>query len=182
MDTNQQTELEQYFLSLPEPVQQAISSIDIQAKMRTLSQKHQLHFDKWQALEDSVMLTVLGIIPGADLLTRIQTDTSLESDAAESLLEDISQEIFSPLHEEIERLTGSPDAEEVEKTPLDILTHEAVMLEKAQQSDSNHLLPPAPTPPPQNQTEKATRLDPPPHLENSSVRKSVQNDPYREQV
>lgn len=159
--------------ALPKVIRDAIDSADIAARLRGMAEKHRLHVDVWELLENEVRLTLLGFEDAANLAKNIEKELGVPAADAESLALDINESVFEPIREELERGLGSPQAKEVEVTELETLRTQAIAAERASGS----------TPPPPLLTAKATRAP----LSSAYVasqpsheRKAVDGDPYRE--
>lgn len=96
------------FKELPQALQTAILSTDIEKKLRELSEVHKLHLDQWQGLENEVMLALLGFQPGENLGENIKNAIGISDEDAQALAEDISDAIFKPIRTDLERALGKP--------------------------------------------------------------------------
>jgi len=107
---------------LPKAIQNAITSADIEKKLRGLSETHKLHLDQWQKLENEVMLALLGFQPVENLETNIKNEVGITEEEAKALAGDIADTIFEPIREELERELEKPaveeDAGDVQKIPI----------------------------------------------------------------
>lgn len=177
------------FEALPEVVQNAILSADMETRLRELSDKHQLHVDKWSALQDEVMLALLGIRPAEDLQKHIRESADIPDEVASALAADISQIIFEPIREELERELEHPEAKKEERSEIE--EARAKLLESSAARNVPSVEPsasiPAPilaaTPPAPQPVQKAVRGPASGAYksgEASAVRKDVRDDPYRE--
>ena len=108
--------LQARFKALPKALQNAITSVEVEEKLRGLSETHKLHLDQWQSLENEVMLALLGFQPIENLETNLKKEVGLADDAAAALAGDIAETIFQPIREELERELGEPVTEEEGKT------------------------------------------------------------------
>lgn len=170
-------ELKKRLLSLPQVVQDAITSADIDKQLRALSVTHKLHLDQWEKLENEVTLSLLGIQHIEDLEKNIQQEVGLSQPIAEQLAKSISLHIFEPIRAELERQLEHPAAQEKEVS--------AIETARTQQLGENNV-PPAtisPATPPLTQSGiKVTRPSDSSSYkpgEPSSTRAVVHDDPYR---
>jgi len=184
------------FQALPQVVQDAILSADTEARLRELSDKHKLHVDKWGALQDQVMLALLGIRPAEDLQKNIRESANIPDETAAALASDISQIIFEPIRQELERELEHPEAKDVEKSDVEEARSKLLESSAARNAPAPTpapVLAPQPaalatpviaaTPPPAPPTEKVVRAPASGAYkpgEASAVRKDVRDDPYRE--
>ena len=161
--------LEERFDQLPEAVQSAITSADVAAHLRKLSDSNQLHLDQWQQLETEVMMTLMGIKPVSALEQNIKSSVHVDDATARKLAEDISTVVFAPVRDEIERFLSHPSAKEKVGDPIADMTGEIL------KSSSSTITPVAPPP---TVTRKETPAEYKPG-ETSSARKDIHSDPYR---
>jgi len=160
--------LKERFDKLPKVIQNAITSADVEKRMRELADTHKLHIDQWQALENEVMLTLLGVQPIEDLERNLKTEVNVSSEIAGSLASDISKIVFEPIRAELERELEQSGAQAATSTPTPAAIAPAVL--------------PA-TPPTEAPTVRIERAPVSAAYkagETSTVRKSVEDDPYRE--
>lgn len=109
--------LQARFLQLPKALQNAITSADVEKKLRALSETHKLHLDQWQKLENEVMLALLGFQPVENLEANIKNEVGIAEEEAKALAGDIADTIFEPIREELERELEKP-AEKEGKEPV----------------------------------------------------------------
>ena len=101
--------LQERFNALPKALQNAITSADVEKKLRGLSETHKLHLDQWQKLENEVMLALLGFQPVENLEANIKNEVGIAEEEAKALAGDIADNIFEPIREELERELGKPE-------------------------------------------------------------------------
>jgi hypothetical protein len=111
---DQDKELQELFQKrlgeLPQVVQNAIRSADVQKRLRNLADTHKLHLDQWQVLENEVMLTVLGFQQIDSLEKNIKDQVGVSEEIARALTESANQLIFEPIRAELERGLEHPEA------------------------------------------------------------------------
>lgn len=171
-------EIKERFEKLPEVVKSAITSADIEKRLRALADTHKLHVDQWQTLETEVMLTLLGIEKVEEIEHNIGKELGVTSDMAHALAASINQIVFEPIREELERQLEHPAAKEVVLTGVEAARSQALSQGAAAASPA-----PAPTPPspaPDTTAARAPASGAYKPGEASSVRKEVIDDPYRE--
>jgi hypothetical protein len=110
--------LQERFNALPKALQNAITSAEIEKKLRGLSETHKLHLDQWQKLENEVMLALLGFQPVENLEANIKNEVGIAEEEAKAFAGDIADTIFEPIREELERELGKPTDEPVEDKPV----------------------------------------------------------------
>ncbi len=211
MDTDTQygEMIRERFAQLPKVVQDAITSADVSQRMQELAKKHSLHVDQWEALENEVQLTLLGVVSSEDLVANLERELRINTAAATLLAEDISTTVFEPIRQELERQLEHPNAQAqtttgVEDVRTQVLAGSsapvaapapapnlpieplAVPLTPAEPAPAAAVAPVQPaTPPPIAPTQKveraplSTAYKP---AEPSHERKAVEGDPYREQI
>lgn len=115
-DTHQNIEkiIQERLKELPVPVQKAITSTSVEARLRDLSNEYKLHLDQWQALENEVMLTLFGFQPVDDLEKNVRESVGVDGTTAQKLTNHIVHDIFEPIREELERELAHPEAKEKE--------------------------------------------------------------------
>ena len=100
-NTTLQQQLDEQFKQLPQIVQNAITSADIEKHLRALADTQRLHLDQWQKLENEVMLTLLGIQQIESLQRNIQSEVGVTSEVAQELAESINKIVFEPIRQEL---------------------------------------------------------------------------------
>jgi hypothetical protein len=167
------------FKELPKVVQDAITSADVQKRMRALADTNKLHLDQWESLENEVMLALLGFQPIEDLQKNIKSEVGVTDEVARALTEEVSKIVFEPIREEMERQLEHPDAKAESLTGVEQARKEALGAETVAATPA---VVPA-TPPTVANQEKTPRA---PISESyksgqpSAERKQVHDDPYRE--
>src|ERR1700761_2951610 len=102
-DTDLQQQIADRFKQLPKVVQDAITSADVEKRMRELADTQKLHLDQWEALENEEMLTLLGFQPIDELEKNIKSEVGVTDEVAKALTESISKIVFEPIRGELER-------------------------------------------------------------------------------
>lgn len=185
------------FASLPAVVQQAIVSADISKRLQELAKKHNLHLDQWEALENEVQLTLLGVKTSEKLSENIQSEIGVDVQTAIALATDISQIVFEPIRQELERQLEHPAAVAEKTTGVEdmrtqVLTDAAhdVSTAAAQSAPAAPAVASAPAiapgtppaPPVTAQVERAPVSSTYAPAAPSHERKTIEGDPYREQL
>lgn len=182
-DDNVKTLIEQHFNALPQVVRDAIESGHIDEKFKGLAAKYHLHYDEWQKVENLIMLTVLGLSPAEDLVKDITAQTSIGPERADSLVDDVSLSVFKPIHDEMQRQLGHPEAQDEQADDVEKLRRSAI----AAESESERLGPVGtpPAPPPAEQAIRAPTTGaykPGGTSAERTGKEGVAADPYREQI
>lgn len=118
-DNNTTQTLAEHFEKLPPVVQQAITGAHTEEHLRKLSEKHQLHLDQWQVLENEVMMTLFGLQPMSELAGHIEKGVGVSPQIAQELTLAISEEVFEPIRQQLERDLEHPEAQEQTINPVD---------------------------------------------------------------
>lgn len=177
--------LAERFSTLPKVVQDAITSADVQKHLRDLAEHHKLHVDQWQVLENNVMLTLLGFQPVAELTQHLKRDLSITEEVATELAQSISEMVFAPIRGEMERALSHPTA--TQEVLSDVEAVRAQELNTTSQPASAAPATPAvtpatpPSPAPEQKAER-TQIAPTYTGSASHERKTIEGDPYREQI
>ena len=175
-ELNVDQQLAERFKQLPKVVQDAITSADVEKRMRSLADTQKLHIDQWEALENEVMLTLLGFQPVEDLEKNIKSEVGVDDVTAKSLAEEISKIVFEPIRGELERRLEHPEAKAESLNGVEQAGKEAL------QAETTPAVAPAtpPTPPNQEKVERAPVSESYKSGQTSTERKEVHEDPYRE--
>lgn len=182
---NDETEkiIAEHLASLPEVVKTALYSADTEKLLQNVAKKHKLPYDKWTFLEDAVMLTLVGIDTEEDLRAALTGEIGLDNETAQVLLQDLSEQLFYPVREELERALTHPEAQE--KTVSDIETMAHQVSQGGEQENAEETVAATEDAAPTT-TEEPVKVERPEASEHykpgqpSYERKDVVSDPYRE--
>lgn len=172
-DAQLQQDLKERFAQLPKVVQNAITSADVEKRMRALADTHKLHLDQWESLENEVMLALLGFEPIDRLEKNLVSEVGVDATTAQTLAAEISRIVFEPIREELERELAHPQAK-----PEEVSAIEAVGAQALAQTVVLPATPP--TSKPKGQAARAPVSENYRAGETSAARASVFDDPYRE--
>ncbi|MEK7155268.1 MAG: hypothetical protein AAB734_00130 [Patescibacteria group bacterium] len=184
-NTTLQQQLDEQFKQLPQIVQNAITSADIEKHLRALADTQRLHLDQWQKLENEVMLTLLGIQQIESLQRNIQSEVGVTSEVAQELAESINKIVFEPIRQELERQLTHPDAQAKQVSDVEAARDQTLAGARSvptAPSPSAPAVAPA-TPPAPAVDVKVTRPSESTAYkpgETSAQRAAVHDDPYRE--
>ena len=204
MDTNElKQKLENRFKELPTVVQRAIISADVEGHLRDLSRNYKLHLDQWEKLENEVTLALYGFQPVENLPKNIAQEVGVSQEVAVALAESISEFVFEPIREQLERELEHPDSvaghdTTVQATPVPMAPAPAEPITQAVVPQTGVSVPTVPaaaatiappvtpaTPPalaPTAKVERAPISSSYMASQPSHERKVVEGDPYREQI
>jgi hypothetical protein len=107
METSAQQILIDAFNALPSVVQQAILSSDLEEKMRSLAQKHKIHFDKWTQLENEITYALFGITAPEDLTSNIEHHVGLSHEDALAINNAAVDIIFEPIRKQLQQTVAT---------------------------------------------------------------------------
>ncbi|MDO8576448.1 MAG: hypothetical protein Q7R90_03975 [bacterium] len=180
--TELEVALKERFDKLPKVVQDAITSADVEKRMRELADTSKLHVDQWQSLENEVMLTLLGVQPIGNLEKNIQNEVVVSSEVAKSLTDAVSKIVFEPIREQLERELAHPDAKAAEVSGVEAARTQILGNEDKPAAPAVPAVLPAtpPAEPPSAKIARAPVSESYKAGETSAARKSVHDDPYRE--
>lgn len=183
-DKELQQQLAKRFKELPEKVQNAITSADVQGHLRTLAETHKLHVDQWAILENEVVLTMLGFEKTVDLAKNIAREVGIHEDAAEALASDISKTVFEPIRAELERQAPAPIGVETAEGAIEIREPAAAPAEtpRPKAAIAPILAATPPRPAPDTKVARAPISSSYSAAAPSHERKTIEGDPYREQT
>lgn len=175
--------LKERLARLPAVVRNAITSADLEKKLRDLANTHKLHLDQWQVLENEVMMTLLGVRRVEELQENLKKQLKIVDELARTLAENINIIVFEPIRQELERQLEHPDAKEKEVSGVEQARNEALAGTEKVSTPPAPAAPPPPTPPPSAPDVKVTRPSESSAYkpgETSAARAAVHDDPYRE--
>lgn len=110
-----QQKIEARLAELPEDVRNAINDNDLDAKVRSIGQKFNLHIDQIGGLGDEVMLVMLGFTPLEGFAGALATQLSLDPVLAQTITAEVNTSIFLSIRESMKKFTEERAA--VEPTP-----------------------------------------------------------------
>lgn len=144
---------EKYLSELPETVQTAVVNANVEEKLRKLAKNYELHLDKWEILENEIMLTLVGAKNAAQMPASVSSAVGVDLETAQRMVDDIAVSIFKPIREELQ-----DELENKKERAVETLTN------KGEEPSA-----------PASQAYHDTSLT-------SADRKEIHNDPYRESV
>lgn len=174
--------LQARFKQLPKVIQDAVTSADVEKQLRALAETNKLHIDQWQLLENDVMLTLFGFQLTEELADHLKADLDVSEEIATALAADISRIVFQPIRAELERELEHPDAKAAQISGVEEMRTQVLGEQVTGARLQVPVVAPA-TPPAEAPTGKIERAPVSAAYkagETSAVRKSVEDDPYRE--
>ncbi len=179
---NLEEAIKERFQQLPKAVQDAITSADLEKRLRDLANTHKLHLDQWEMLENEVMLTLLGIQHVEELEQNITSHVGIDSANAHALASSINVLVFEPIREQLERNLEHPDAHAASVSGTEGARAQALDEAHAEAMNAAPAVQPAtpPAPTPDVKITRPTEASAYKPGEPSHVRAAVHDDPYRE--
>lgn len=117
MEENIDNVMKERFKQLPEALQEAITSAEVEKLLRGLADQHRLHLDQWQILENEVIMTLLGLRAADELEEHIKKEVRTDEKTAQALARDIALKVFAPIRKELEEVLNRPSTLEAQLEP-----------------------------------------------------------------
>jgi len=117
-------QLNKKFDLLPEDIQSAISSSDVDQKIQNIGRQHNLHIDKMGELSDETGLVMLGFTHPSNFIKNIKGRVGVDENMAREITKEINEQIFKPIknslmkvHETENTITDDKQSETDEQIP-----------------------------------------------------------------
>ncbi len=121
MDENEadiQQKIQERLIELPQDVQDAVASADLEKTIQEIGAAHQLHIDQIQELWNFTMLVMLGFAKAENFKNLLIDQVHIPPDAADTIEGEISQKIFLPIRESMKAFARGQEDEEEAQEPL----------------------------------------------------------------
>ncbi|MFC1721028.1 hypothetical protein ACFL0K_02125 [Patescibacteria group bacterium] len=82
---------------LPETIQKAIASVEVEQKILGIAKKHDLHIDQTGELLYETGLVMFGLTPAPNYQKNLSTHLKIDSETARSIAVDINKEVFEEI-------------------------------------------------------------------------------------
>lgn len=182
-DTQLQNAMQERFHKLPKVIQDAITSADVEKHLRELANTHKLHLDQWTLLENEVMLALLGFQPVGDLAKNIRSEVGVDEPTSIAIAASISKIVFEPVRGELERLLEHPEAQAAKTSNVDDMRAQTLENSENAKPAAPAIIPATPpAPAPVAKVERASLSPAYTPRAASHERKTIEGDPYREQL
>ncbi len=89
-------QIEERIKQLPEKLQAVMYSNELAESLRALAKKYKIYYDKWEKLEEEVLLVLLSV-KSPDELPATLANMGLDANTAKGLLHDLIEHIFKPM-------------------------------------------------------------------------------------
>ena len=97
-------ELKEKFLNIPEDIQEAISSNEVNEKLLALADKYELQFDEAEELTKEIGYIMLGLRQKKDFVKNIQKASGLNFEKSKEMAEEINNTIFADIRESLRKI------------------------------------------------------------------------------
>lgn len=96
--------LNERFDNLPKDIQEAIIATPWKEKLGQISKKHNLHIDQAGRLSEETILVMFGLEHPNDLIGNIAKHVEVSQEKAETIANDLNQEIFLKIRESLKKI------------------------------------------------------------------------------
>jgi len=152
---------------LPADVRQAVESVDMGEKIRAIGARHGLHVDQLGALEDEIMLVMLGFADPGVFTERLEAGLHLSAEQAAQVTEEAVEQFFLPIRESMKHFMAAQAASHTLEAPH--TAEEPVAAPKMPAAE-------------QMLAEKTVVVPPKPETPNTAQVRAYTKDPYREPI
>ncbi|MEA2112707.1 MAG: hypothetical protein U9P50_01915 [Patescibacteria group bacterium] len=111
--------LEERYNSIPDNVRQAISSTEVNRKLKNIVDRYKLQLDEGEELTKEIGYVMLGLRDSGDFIKNIQKATELDKATAEKIAEDINNIILKEIKTSLRIATQKPDRLDEEEDNFD---------------------------------------------------------------
>ncbi|OHA58885.1 MAG: hypothetical protein A2571_00690 [Candidatus Vogelbacteria bacterium RIFOXYD1_FULL_44_32] len=94
-------DLQKKLHTLPEPLQDAILSINTSEAIKVIGQKNSLHIDQVGKLGEEVLYAMLGLTKPANFIDELEKELGVTPEIAEKITTDLNTKIFIPVIESL---------------------------------------------------------------------------------
>jgi len=122
MEKEQDEQIKKRLAELPVDVRQAIESVDLGQKIRAVGMRHGLHVDQLAALEDEIMLVMLGFADPAEFAQRLEEGLHVSSEQATQVTQEVVEEFFLPIRESMQHFMATQSASHTLEAPAQVKT------------------------------------------------------------
>lgn len=152
--------IKEQFDQLPQVIKDTITSSNWQEKIRRIVKVNNLHIDQGAAIENLVLITMLGIETPENFVQRAQSYAGVDQDQALSISSEVEKEIFGDIRKKLIDITDTSGT----VAEIDQATNElgkvAAAIETAAKNEQTIAKPSLKEKIPSNYFEKETQPDP----------------------
>ena len=117
MENDLAQQIQNRIAELPEDIQRAIMSADLDKKIQDIGNKHALHIDQTASLGDETLLVMLGFSKPEEFPLHIATQVRVPPEEASKLSSDISEQIFMSIRESMKKFAEQKQTAEAAPNP-----------------------------------------------------------------
>jgi len=104
MEQNPKELIQKRFEELPKALQDAVTSNEVEKKLRELTEKHKLHIDQGVRLENETMLVMMGLEDASEYEKNITHELEISPELAREITAEVAKDIFLPIRESLREL------------------------------------------------------------------------------
>lgn len=120
MDEETKKIIDEQMAKLPDDVKEAILSVDYKVKLEEITKRQRLLIDQAGKLEMETTLVMIGLEPLADYVSNLQREMNIPVMRAKEIAFDVSENIFKPIRESLQKMNEGAEKEEKTETGHDI--------------------------------------------------------------
>ncbi|PIP86345.1 hypothetical protein COV42_01965 [Candidatus Campbellbacteria bacterium CG11_big_fil_rev_8_21_14_0_20_44_21] len=102
-------ELNDIFDRLPEPLREAISSVETADKLEDIRKKFGLHVDQAGKLGSETGFVLLGLVPIKEFRRNVKRKLGIDEELTEKIVRAVDEKILSDVRESLKNLTSGPE-------------------------------------------------------------------------
>ena len=103
IDSALEEDIKQLLTEVPAPVRAYFASGKVEVVAKNLMQKYKLHVDQGAITEREIILLLLGLKDPSEFTQTLSTEASIDQQTINGIVQDINQQIFVPLREEMRK-------------------------------------------------------------------------------
>lgn len=105
-------ELQKRFKELPEALREAIFSAEIAETLLSIGKKYALSLERVGDLSTETSLVMLGVTHPKEYISQLQQELGVERDVAKNIAQEVNEQVFSKIREELKKLHNIKDETE----------------------------------------------------------------------
>ncbi|MEI6494585.1 MAG: hypothetical protein WCO03_00800 [bacterium] len=114
-------QLREFYLQLPEPLQDIMVSLDTAETIEDIGKKHGLHVDKIGILGKEIDLVMMGLVKPQDFTLRLEKRLLIPSKDAVAITMDVNDKILFKINDLLRQLGNRQEVKEEETPDLESL-------------------------------------------------------------
>jgi hypothetical protein len=141
MDEETQKIIQEQMKKVPEDIMMSIVSVDYQTKLQEIIKRQKLMIDQVGKLEMETTLVMIGLEPLADYVENLQRELEVSIIRAKEIAMDVSENIFKPTRESLQRMNTEMEDEENISGPNKVETEKSTrIITEERNLDRNQIL------------------------------------------